>query len=123
MVFDKFTLSEGKRMKTGSANELYIEAGKRIHELRLSKKMSREQFADKAGISDKFLYEIESGRKGISAQNLLRIANALGVSCDYILTGQWEKGTDDNMSDIVKLLKKKDVPKVSRLLSAITELI
>lgn len=107
----------------GRSEELYINAGRRIHELRLIKNLSRDEFAKKAGISDKFLYEIESGKKGISAQNLLKIANVLDVSCDYILTGQWVRGTSDNMADIVELFKKRDVPKVSRLLSAITELI
>lgn len=110
-------------MKSGNVNELYVKAGKRIYELRQGKKMSREQLAGKARISDKFLYEIESGRKGISAQNLLRLAIALDVSCDYILTGQWVRGTADNMAEIVELFKKKDVTQISKLLNAITELI
>ena len=41
----------------------------------------------------------------------------------YILTGQCVKGTDDNMSDIVSLFKDRDVPKVSKLLNAIAEMI
>lgn len=110
-------------MKKENVNPIYIEAGKRICQLRQSKKLSRDLFAAMAQISDKFLYEIESGRKGISAANLLKIANVLGVSCDYILTGQCVKGTDDNMSDIVSLFKDRDVPKVSKLLNAIAEMI
>ena len=52
-------------MKKENVNPIYIEAGKRICQLRQSKKLSRDQFAAMAQISDKFLYEIESGRKGI----------------------------------------------------------
>lgn len=40
-----------------------------------------------ASISPKFLYEIEMGNKGFSAQTLSMIAKSLGVSCDYILFG------------------------------------
>ena len=85
--------------------------------------MSRDQLAEKAQISKKFLYEIENGQKGFASVNLLKIAKALNVSCDYILTGQCEMGKDDNMSDIVALLKHKDVKKVRSLLNAISELI
>lgn len=39
-------------------------------------------------LSGKFLYEIEVGRKGFSADVLLRIANYLDTGCDYIMTGK-----------------------------------
>lgn len=39
-------------------------------------------------LSGKFLYEIEFGRKGFSADVLLRIANYLETGCDYIMTGK-----------------------------------
>lgn len=61
--------------------------GIRIRELRESKDMTREEVAARAEITPKFLYEVESGRKGMSAGNLHRIATALSTSCDYILLG------------------------------------
>lgn len=61
--------------------------GKRIRVLREEKQMSREELAAKAEISAKFLYEIENGKKGLSASSLLKIAKALSCSCDYILNG------------------------------------
>ncbi len=39
-------------------------------------------------LSGKFLYEIEFGRKGFSADVLLRIANYLETDCNYIMTGK-----------------------------------
>ena len=39
-------------------------------------------------ISAKFLYEIEMGKKGFSADILCRISRALSVSCDYIMLGE-----------------------------------
>lgn len=62
--------------------------GDRIRELREMQGYTREAFAEKADISSKFLYEIEMGKKGFSADTLSRIAQALFVSCDYIMFGE-----------------------------------
>lgn len=62
--------------------------GKRIRELRELQNDTREAFAEKVGISSKFLYGIESGKKGFSADTLCHISQALSVSCDYIMLGK-----------------------------------
>ena len=62
--------------------------GERIKNLRQLHNLTREEVAEKAEISSKFLYEIEKGTKGLSADTLLRIARTLSCSCDYILTGE-----------------------------------
>lgn len=63
------------------------EIGRRIRHIRQEKEMTREQLATSAEITAKFLYELENGKKGLSATTLLKIANALSCSCDYILLG------------------------------------
>ena len=65
--------------------EIYKKAGRRIQNLRKQWKLSREELADFVGLSEKHIYEIETGRKGFSASTLYRIAIALGVGCDYIM--------------------------------------
>ncbi len=64
------------------------EVGNRISELRQKRGYSREEFAAKVELSRKFLYEVESGNKGLSAHSLLKISNELSCSCDYLLTGK-----------------------------------
>lgn len=74
-------------------NMMYCEAGKRIRKLREDSNYTREQMAEIANISPKFLYEIESGQKGFSASTLLKIARGLSVTCEEILIGNdevWE---------------------------------
>lgn len=44
-----------------------IRVGERIRELREVQNYTREAFAEKIDISAKFLYEIETGKKGFSA--------------------------------------------------------
>ena len=62
--------------------------GKRIRKLREERGMTREELAVKAEITTKFLYEVENGKKGMSANNLYKIATVLSSSCDYILLGR-----------------------------------
>ncbi len=72
---------------------VYKKAGERIFLMRAEKGYSREKLAEKALISPKFLYEIETGRKGFSAIILYQISQALQVNCDYIMTGSSEGRT------------------------------
>ncbi|MDR2532927.1 MAG: helix-turn-helix domain-containing protein [Oscillospiraceae bacterium] len=66
----------------------YIAIGKRVKQQRVSKGFSREKLAQEGDISDKFLYDIEVGNKGMSADTLFRISIALDVSADWLLRGE-----------------------------------
>jgi transcriptional regulator with XRE-family HTH domain len=65
-----------------------IEIGKRIKEKRTSAGLTREKFAIMSRITDKFLYDVEVGNKGISAYTLHNIAKALDVSAGWLLSGE-----------------------------------
>lgn len=65
-----------------------VEIGLRIQEIRKERNMTREDLAEKAEISTKFLYEVEIGKKGLSAESVYKISQALSISCDYLLTGE-----------------------------------
>ena len=62
--------------------------GIRVRTLREEKCYTRDLLAEKVDISTKFLYEIELAKKGCSADILRRLALALEVSSDYLLTGR-----------------------------------
>ncbi len=62
-------------------------AGDRIRELRDKQKMTQDQLATQAGISKGFLSDVENNNRNISSQALLRVANVLGTSVDYLLSG------------------------------------
>jgi transcriptional regulator with XRE-family HTH domain len=63
-------------------------AGDRIREIRESKGINQDRLAEKAKISKGFLSDIENGKRNPSSDNLLRIANALGASLDYLMKGE-----------------------------------
>jgi transcriptional regulator with XRE-family HTH domain len=61
--------------------------GDRIRERRLELGWTQDQLCTKTGLSKSFLSELESGKRSVSAANLLSIASALSVSLDYLMTG------------------------------------
>lgn len=61
--------------------------GERIRQIREKRGMTQDQLSEAAGISKGFLSDVENNNKNISSQALLRIANALGASVDYLLQG------------------------------------
>lgn len=60
----------------------------RIRTLRRSKDISIEKLADAAGISAGYLSEVERGYSDISGAKLARLAEQLGTTADYLLTGR-----------------------------------
>lgn len=66
--------------------------GKRIEQRRKSLDLTRVDLAGMAQISDKFLYDIELGKKGMSATTLDKLSQALGVSADWVLRGKKSAG-------------------------------
>lgn len=103
--------------------EMYIAAGERIQSIRIIKGVRREHLAEAAKISSKFLYEIENGRKGFSAQVLYNISKVLKVDCDYILTGDAKMGYDKSLIEALKLFDKDQMGRVSVILKKIYELL
>lgn len=62
--------------------------GERIKQRRLELGWTQDQLCTKAGLSKSFLSDLENGKRSISASNLLDVARTLGVSLDYLMTGQ-----------------------------------
>lgn len=63
-----------------------VRTGKKIKNLRIENQLTREYLAEQADISFKFLYEIETGKKGCSAYVLYRLAKSLNVSADFLMS-------------------------------------
>lgn len=97
--------------------------GERIKKLRQLHNYTREDLAEKAEISSKFLYEIEMGRKGLSADTLLKIARTLSCSCDYILTGEnFEKSQENRTLHMLDSFSSKDMTYVNKMLALLQEM-
>ena len=102
---------------------IYKNAGERILLTRVMRGYTREALAELAEISPKFLYEIETGKKGFSAQVLHNLCKSLSVNCDYILTGKQEVSYDQKLVMVLELFSKEKTEQISNILKEIYELI
>ena len=99
------------------------EIGNRIKALREVRGYTREELAEKAEISSKFLYEVEKGRKGLSADTLLKISRTLSCSCDYILTGEtFIKNDDEQLTQLLQRFNDKDREYAVKVLTLMQEM-
>lgn len=60
--------------------------GKRIREERKKLNLTQEQLAEKINVSTTYMGFVERGERSITLGKLTLLANALGVSVDYLLS-------------------------------------
>jgi transcriptional regulator with XRE-family HTH domain len=65
--------------------------GERIKEQRLKLGWTQEKLASAAKMSTGFLSDLETGKRNVSADYLMEISHALGVSIDYLMKGDSSK--------------------------------
>ena len=65
-------------------SEILTEFGLVIRELRLERQISQEALADICGLHRTYVSDIELCKRNISLENIEKIANALGVSIEFI---------------------------------------
>lgn len=68
--------------------------GKRIREIREKRGLTQEELAKKAGMSKGFLSDVENDKTNIGSQGILKLANELGASVDYLLAGRVAKNVE-----------------------------
>lgn len=62
--------------------------GDRIREFREDLGWTLEQLAQRTNLSKGFLSDVETNKRNASTENVLKIANELGASLDYLLRGE-----------------------------------
>ena len=68
--------------------------GERLRYVRVQRGLSLEALAERAGVSKSFLWGVENDKSGISGERLLKVANVLGASLDYLLRGERSPGME-----------------------------
>lgn len=76
-------------------DEVLRELGRRVRELRLERRMTREDLSDRSGVSARFLSDLEAGRANISVSRLGAVARALGGSAGSLLVTAEGRNTRD----------------------------
>ena len=70
------------------------ESGKRVKESRLAAGMTRQTVADKVFLSVQQIWNIESGRRGLTLENAIAFGDLFGASPDYLLCKDSRVGLD-----------------------------
>lgn len=64
-----------------------MKVGSRIKARREELGWTQDLLGQKAGLSKGFLSDLENNKRGVSAEKLLDLARVLGVTLDYLMTG------------------------------------
>lgn len=100
----------------------FYHIGQMIKATRQRKHLSQADLAEMAEASVPYISLIETGRKQISLVMLIRIANALGVTADYLLTGNQENDTVTYKTEVAHLLSDCSIYERHVLLVTMTSL-
>jgi transcriptional regulator with XRE-family HTH domain len=71
--------------------------GDRVKQRRLELGLSQDALAERAGISKSFLSDLETGKRSVGAETLLDLGRAMGVSLDFLMTGE---GSGDQKPEV-----------------------
>lgn len=82
--------------------ELQRIIGQNLLRIRTEKKMTREQLAEKAGLSTTFYANLESGNKMMSVASLRKMADALGTTTDSLLYNDHPCAAADRVAAILR---------------------
>jgi transcriptional regulator with XRE-family HTH domain len=66
-------------------NEVLIQFGKRVKELRLNLKLTQDQFAQKTGLHKNYIGMVERGERNPSLINIQVIANGLNITISDLM--------------------------------------
>ena len=88
----------------------------RIKECRELMKLSKTQLAEKTGLTISAISQFESGERDPNLESLNKLADALGVSVDYLI-GREEELSDKNMKAMFRGAQSMDTKTKSEMLS------
>ena len=82
----------------------YRMLGKRIRKERLRLNLTQEQLSEDIEISTAYLGQIERGERSLTLDKLVKLANRLGVTVDYLLSDSVSISPDNQTDRILQLL-------------------
>lgn len=78
--------------------------GRRIREERQKLNITQETLAEAVDLTTAFIGQVERGERALTLENLVKVANRLGVSVDYLLADSLTSQHDATLIQLSKLL-------------------
>jgi transcriptional regulator with XRE-family HTH domain len=101
----------------------YLELGKKIARRRTVLNLKQETVAEKTGLSNNYISNVENGRSKPSIATLMKISYALDTTPDYFLLGTFRDTDENTTSSILQRIKLCNNKKLKLLDSFITWII
>lgn len=110
-----------KKRKDEREREFDAMIGGRLREHRERNDYTRERFSALSGIDDKYLYEIETGRKGLSAYKLFCACKALGITMDSMSGEPLECQAYDTIISLLGLFDSDELRSIEKIIRNLYE--
>jgi len=81
--------------------------GKRIRDERKKRIYTQEQLAELVGVSDAYIGQIERGERSPTLETLVKIANQLGVTIDFLLHDSLVPDDDHYLDQLRQILMNR----------------
>ena len=81
-------------------NTIRMETGERIRMERESIGMNRQQLAERIGVTERTITNIETGEHGTTIYRMIAISDVLNSSLDYLLKGERDGITKSDEEEI-----------------------
>ena len=104
-------------------NDNFISSmGKRIYELRKHLRLSQEELAERADTTKQTIALAEKGKQELRAGNVSKVAEALGVSTDYLLNGTRVESDDMILDKRIRTLNNDQYNFLSDIINKFVDL-
>lgn len=94
--------------------------GRRIAQRRNQLGLTQAEAAELSGLTQQFFASVETGRKNMRADSIVKVSKALNISTDFLLTGAV---TDFERSRLMKMLEPLDADQLSLIEEIITRVL
>ena len=86
----------------------YRNIGFRVGQRRRELKLTQKEVAETIGVTDKYVSNIETGKRKINLDLIAEFCDIYNVTPDYFLLGNIRKDIDSNIIDNIKLCSEDD---------------
>lgn len=101
-------------------NEVMI--GHRIREERLRLNLTQEALAEDVELTTAYIGQVERGERNFTLENLIKVANRLGVTVDYLLVDSVNADRDATIIQLSQLMNGRSLSEKELAVSLIKTL-
>ena len=87
----------------------YLRLGQRIREERLKLGLTQAKMAEDVDISEAYMGQIERGERNLALDTLIRLANRIGASVDYLLKDSIDDSNDNIINQFRQLTENRSM--------------